>query len=86
MKCRACWADRAEVWRPAGWRGVLPWLLLLAPVKCRHCLHCSWVPLWRVERDVQTASGTPTAPAVAPMFAGSVAAIDARREPPRRAA
>jgi hypothetical protein len=57
MKCRACWAEAAEVWRPGGWRGVLAGCLLLSPVKCHHCLHRSFVPRWLVGRSTVHSGG-----------------------------
>jgi len=48
VKCRACWADDAHLWNPGGWRAVLARLLMMAPVKCRHCFHCFLIPAWRV--------------------------------------
>ena len=48
MKCRACWAEAAEVCRARRWKSLLAACVLSVPVKCSHC-YCEYlVPFWAV--------------------------------------
>ncbi|MGD9722427.1 MAG: hypothetical protein AB7O59_13060 [Pirellulales bacterium] len=46
MKCKACWAERAEVCRNVRWKTWLAACVFCAPVRCRHCYYEYFVPLW----------------------------------------
>ncbi len=39
MKCPMCWAEKAYLYQPKGWRKRALALLLMRPMKCNHCFH-----------------------------------------------
>ena len=46
MKCSNCWSRRIAEADANLLHRMLAALLLMKPVKCRHCFHAFYVPLW----------------------------------------
>ena len=39
MKCPSCWAEKAYLRKVEGFSGLVTTVLLIRPLKCRHCYH-----------------------------------------------
>ena len=46
MKCPRCWANKVCVREVSKWKKILTACLLLRPMKCHHCYHKFYVPLF----------------------------------------
>ena len=46
MKCSNCWSRRIDSADKSLLHKMLAALLMMKPVKCRHCFHSFHVPLW----------------------------------------
>ena len=56
MKCRACWADRAQEMSAPRWLVWVAACFLAVPCKCRHCFGVFLLPRWSPQRRRSHAS------------------------------
>ncbi len=57
MKCSNCWSRRIDAADANILHKILATILLMKPVKCRHCFHSFHIPIWVSRRPDQNASG-----------------------------
>ena len=47
MKCSNCWSRRIDSADKSLFYKMLAAVLMMKPVKCRHCFHSFHIPLWK---------------------------------------